>query len=126
MSIQEGKHLSFPFGVGKDGRTLNIGSSEEHLRDEMMQLVLTNPGERLNLPEFGGGVRMLVFEGADKTTESMTRARITQAINRWLGHRATLEDLQTTVENGKIEILIKYRLAGTENTRVMIFQRENK
>jgi phage baseplate assembly protein W len=125
MSIQEGKHLSFPFGVGKDGRTLTVDSSEEHLRDEMMQLVLTNPGERLDLPEFGGGVRMLVFEGADKTVESMTKARLTQAINRWLGHRAALENLDVVVENSRVEVSIKYRLSGKENSRVLVFQREN-
>jgi phage baseplate assembly protein W len=111
--------------VGKDGRTLTVDSSEEHLRDEMMQLVLTNPGERLDLPEFGGGVRMLVFEGADKTVESMTKARLTQAINRWLGHRAALENLNVVVENSRVEVSIKYRLSGKENSRVLVFQREN-
>jgi phage baseplate assembly protein W len=126
MNIQEGKHLRFPFGLGNDGRALTIDSIEEHLRDEIMQLILTNPGERLNLPEFGGGLRMLVFEGVDKTTEAMLNARLTQTINRWLGHRVVLEDLQVTIENSKIEVLIKYRLAGTENSRVLLFQRENK
>ena len=118
-----GRHLSFPFRIGKDGRTAQVANVEEHVRDELIQLLLTNPGERLFVPEFGGGVRRMVFEGTYETTAAMTKATITQAISRWLGHRVTLQDLQVTVENEKIEVEIKYRSAGTEDTRMMRFQR---
>ena len=58
------------------------------MRDELIQLLLTNPGERPFLPEFGGGVRRLVFEAPATTTAAMTKAMISQALSRWLGHRA--------------------------------------
>jgi phage baseplate assembly protein W len=124
MSKEYGNHLSFPFRIGRDGRTEQVSNLEAHVRDELIQLILTNPGERLFLPEFGGGIRRLVFESAGETTAAMTKAALTQAMSRWLGHRITLEDLQVTVENEKIEIEIKYRFAGTEDTRVMRFQRK--
>ncbi len=123
MAEEYGRHLVFPFRIGNDGRTAQISSPEEHIRDELIQLILTNPGERLFLPEFGGGVRRLVFESADPTTEGMTKATLTQAISRWLGHRITLEDLIVNVENETIAVELKYRIAGTEDTRVMRFQR---
>ena len=123
MTPENGRHLSFPFRVGSDGRTAEVSTLEEHVRDELVQLLLTNPGERLFLPEFGGGVRRLVFENADETTGAMTKALITQAVSRWLGHRITLENLVVTVENEKIEVDLKYRIAGTEDTRVIRFQR---
>ncbi len=124
MNQEYGKHLSFPFRVGSDGRTTPVSSLEEHVRDELIQLILTNPGERLFLPEFGGGARRMVFEGLYDTTAAMTKATLTQSISRWLGHRLTLEDLQVTVENETIEVEIKYRIAGTEDTRIMRFQRK--
>ena len=124
MTPENGRHLSFPFRIGKDGRTVQVSSLEEHVRDELMQLILTNLGERAFLPEFGGGVRRLVFEKADETTAWMTKATLTQAISRWLGHRITLEDLKVTVENEKVEVEIKYRIAGTEDSRVMRFERK--
>jgi phage baseplate assembly protein W len=123
MTPVNGKHLSFPFRVDTNGRTAQVSTLEEHVRDELMQLLLTNPGERLFLPELGGGVRRLVFEGTYETTGAMTKAVITQAISRWLGHRVTLEDLIVTVENEKIEVDLKYRIAGTEDSRVLRFQR---
>ena len=124
MSQDYGHHLSFPFCIGNDGRTAQVSTLADHVREELIQLLLTNPGERLFLPGFGGGVRRLVFEGADAATAGMTRATLTQAISRWLGHRVTLQDLQVTVENETIEVEIKYRIAGTEDTRIMRFQRK--
>ena len=118
-----GKHLAFPFRIGSDGRTEQVSTIEDHVRDELIQLILTNLGERLFLPEFGGGVRRLVFKGINDETASMTKAMLTQAITRWLGHRITLEDLQVYAENETIEVEIKYRIAGTEDTRAMRFQR---
>lgn len=123
MTEEYGRHLSFPFRIGGDGRTAQVSSLEDHVREELMQLLLTNPGERLFLPEFGGGVRRLVFESADEATAGITKASLTQAISRWLGHRIELEDLAVSVEHETIEVEIKYRIAGTEDTRVMRFQR---
>jgi hypothetical protein len=126
MTEEYGNHLSFPFRIGNDGRAARVTTLSDHVREELIQLLLTNPGERLFLPEFGGGVRRLVFEGTDAATAGLTKAVLTQAISRWLGHRITLEDLQVSVENEKIEVEIKYRLAGMpeEDTRIMRFQRK--
>jgi phage baseplate assembly protein W len=123
MIPSSGKHLSFPFRIGSDGRTAQIASQEEHVRDELIQLILTNLGERAFLPEFGGGVRRLVFESAGETTQAMTKALLTNALSRWLGHRLTLENLAVEVENETIHVEIQYRLAGSEDSRVMRFQR---
>ena len=123
MTPENGRHLSFPFRLGNDGRTAQVSSLEEHVRDELKQLILTNFGERIFLPEFGGGVRRLVFENIDETTAGLTKAMLTQAISRWLGHRITLEDLTVIVENEKIEVEIKYRIAGADDSRIMKFQR---
>jgi phage baseplate assembly protein W len=126
MTVGYGRHLSFPFRVGPDGRTAQVASLDEHIRDELIQLLLTNPGERAFLPEFGGGLRRLVFEPADEASRGMTKAAVTQAISNWLGHRITLEDLVVEIENATIEVEIKYRVAGTEDSRVMRFQRSGE
>jgi len=123
MKYENGRHLSFPFRIGGDGRTAQVASLENHVREELMQVLLTNLGERAFLPEFGGGVRRLVFENIDQASGGMTKAMLTQAITRWLGQRVTLEDLSVTVDNETLQVDIKYRIAGTEDTRVMRFQR---
>jgi phage baseplate assembly protein W len=124
MRPENGRHLSFPFRVGTDGRAAQISTLEEHVRDELIQLLLTNPAERLFLPTFGGGVRRLVFESADDATAGLAKAVITQSVSRFLGHRVTLEELTVEAENSTITIDLKYRIAGTEDTRVLRFQRK--
>lgn len=124
MKLTTNKHLSFPFRIGNDGRAVQVSSLEEHVQDELIQLILTNLGERAFLPEFGGGVRRLVFENASENTGVMAKAMLTQAISRWLGSRIALENLTVNIENEKIEVELKYRIAGTEDTRIMRFQRD--
>src|ERR1041385_3989059 len=118
MKPNNGSHLSYPFRIGNDGRAAQVTTLEEHVRDELIQLILTNPGERLFLPEFGGGVRRLVFENIDDTTGSMVKAMLTRAISRWLPNRVTLEELTVDVDNETISVDIKYRIAGPEKRRV--------
>jgi phage baseplate assembly protein W len=124
MRAPNGKHLSFPFRIGKDGRTAEVTTLEEHVRDELIQLLLTNLGERPFLAEFGGGLRRLVFEPADETSAAVTKAMVTQAVSNWLGHRITLELLDVQVENETIQVDLKYRIAGTEDSRILRFQRK--
>lgn len=119
----QGRHLAFPFRIGQDGRTATHASVADHVRDEVIQLLLTNPGERPFIPPFGGGVRRLIFEPASDVLRGMTKARITQSLTTWLGHRLTLEHLEVTFIDSTIEVEIKYRPAGQADSRVLKFQR---
>lgn len=121
-----GRHLSFPFRIGTDGRTATPASAAEHVRDEIMQLLLTDPGERLFLPPFGGGVRRLVFEPASDALQGVTKARITQALTRWLDHRLTVEGLEVAFLGEVVDITVRYRPAGSADSRVIRFQRQGK
>lgn len=123
MALSNGRHLAFPFRIGADGRTAAPASDADHVRDEVLQLLLTAPGERPFVPEFGGGVRKLVFEPASDVLRGIVKARITQALSRWLGQRLTLEMLEVTFSGERIEIDIKYRPVGSEDSRVLRFQR---
>lgn len=124
MSPPDGRHLSFPFRVAADGRTATVRSLEDHVRDEVLQLILTNPGERLFVPEFGGGVRRLVFEGGGETTEAMAKSMISQAIGRWLDKRVTLENLTVVSRDATLVVDLVYRIAGSDDKRRLRFERK--
>ncbi|HMO47501.1 MAG TPA: GPW/gp25 family protein [Rubrivivax sp.] len=123
--LTNGRHLAFPFRIGSDGRSAAPLSDAEHVRDELLQLLLTSPGERLFLPEFGGGVRKLVFEPASDVLRGVVKARITNALSRWLGHRLTVELIDVTLDESiaMLEVTVKYRPAGSADSRVLKFQR---
>ena len=124
MTRRYGRHLSFPFRVGADGRTAQVTREEDHVRDELIQLLFTTPGERPFVVDFGGGVRRLVFEPADPSAQGLVKATITQAVRNWLGHRVELDALEVTIADSTITVDVAYRLTGTEETRVLRFQRQ--
>jgi hypothetical protein len=126
MTPPDGRHLSFPFRIAQDGRTAQVATWEEHVRDELMQLILTNLGERAFLPELGGGVRRLVFENAGETTAAMTKAMLSQALSKWLGQRLTVENLDVAAQNETITVDLQYRIAGTEEQRQIRFERQER
>lgn len=123
MTPDKGRHLAFPFHVGENGSTAQTSTLEEHVPQELIQLILTNLGERVFLPEFGGGVRRLIFENVDEPTAGLTKTILTQAISRWLGDRINLENLSVRTEDGTLEVDLSYRILGTEETRIMRFQK---
>jgi len=128
MALSNGRHLAFPFRVGSDGRTAAPASDDLHVRDELLQLLLTSPAERLFLPDFGGGVRKLVFEPASETLRGVVKARITNGLSRWLGHRLTVELIDVVWDDAAatLEVTVKYRPAGSPDTRVVKFQRSSQ
>ncbi|HEY1219116.1 MAG: GPW/gp25 family protein [Bryobacteraceae bacterium] len=118
-----GRHLSFPFRVAADGRAASADTLARQVLEELVQLILTNQGERLFLPDFGAGARRLLFEGINDTTATMSRTMITQAVQQWLPSRVTLNQLTVTVNDTTIEIDLVYQVAGTDQIRQAIFQR---
>jgi uncharacterized protein len=127
MALSAGHHLAFPFRIGGDGRTAAPANDAGHVRDEVLQLLLTSPAERLFQPEIGGGVRKLVFEPASETLSAVVKARITNGLTRWLGHRLTVEQIEVTWNSAAaaLEVSVSYRVAGSPDTRVLRFQRSS-
>jgi phage baseplate assembly protein W len=123
MPAPDGPHLAFPFRIGPDGRAARVTSLDEHVRDEIVQLVLTAPGERAFLPDFGGGARRLVFEGADETSAAMAKSMLSSSLSRYLGHRVTVEQLSVEAREATLAIDLQYRLAGSETSRRLRFVR---
>ena len=55
----------------------------EAVKADLMQLLLTNPGERVMLPEFGTPLRPLLFEQSNPLFAQRVRNAIISAINLW-------------------------------------------
>jgi phage baseplate assembly protein W len=123
--MSAGRHLAFPFGIGKDGRTSTADTLDAQVLQELEQLVLTNPGERLFLPVFGGGVTRLLFESTDENTVSIAKATLAQAIQTWLGGRVNLQNVEVSSSGSAISILITYQVAGAASTVQAVFQRSS-
>ena len=117
-----GRHLAFPFHIGADGRTASPLDVDVHVRGEIIQLLLTNPGERPLLPSFGGGVRRLVFEGNSDFTAGLAKATISQALSYWLQERIELLALDVSAEEATLSVDLTYRVIATGTQKRVQFQ----
>lgn len=118
-----GRHLAFPFRIGADGRTATPASVEEHVKGEIIQLLLTAPGERPFLPGFGGGLRRLVFEGNDDVSAGLSKALVTQALSNWLGTRVQVVSLEVDASESTLSVDLRYRVMQTNEEKQLRFER---
>lgn len=104
--------LHFPLMLDGRGRTAEA-SHDDHLRQLIEQVLFTAPGERVFRPEFGAGVRNLVFEPGTQALEELTRRRLLASLAEALRGEVDPKSLQVEVEveAEKLHILISYRLA---------------
>lgn len=67
----------------------------DQIKADLLQLLLTNPGERVMLPSFGTPLRNLIFEPNDVNLEIRARDVITQSILNW-EPRIVISDIEIT------------------------------
>ena len=83
------RDYAFPFRI--DSASLQGAQSayEAHVNQMVRELLLTAPGERVCLPEFGCGLRQLLFAPLSSAVAATTKLLVQDAINRWLDrHRS--------------------------------------
>lgn len=117
-----GRHMRFPFHIGEDGRPDTPADLPDHVRSEVIQLLLTNPGERLFQPSFGAGLKRLVFEANDDVTAGLARARITKALSFWLGERLEVRQLETSADETTLSVDLVYQIQGGTEPRRLRFE----
>lgn len=118
-----GRHLAFPFSIGPDGRTATPASIDEHVKGEIIQLLLTAPGERAFLPNFGGGLRRLVFERNDDVSAGLSKALVSQALSTWLATRVQVSSLDVDATESTLTVDLRYRVLATNEEKQLRFER---
>lgn len=106
--------LAFPVQLSGTGQLLT-DDTDAHLRDLVLQVLLTEPGERLNQPEFGCGVGRLVFAGDSDVLRATTQFLVQQNLTRWLGDRLTVDsvEVETLPDEGRLDITVIYLAKAT-------------
>lgn len=78
--------FAFPFRIdGASRQAAEAPSYEAHVVQMIRQVLFTAPGERVNLPEFGCGLRRLLFAPNAEPLAARTKLMVFQALTRWLG-----------------------------------------
>ena len=68
-----GRGLAFPAGASNAAGAIALAEYEEDMRQAIRIILDTEPGERVMRPDFGAGLRALVFEPINTHTLALAR-----------------------------------------------------
>lgn len=110
-----GKGMGFPPRVDRGGRIV-WSEGEDNIRESMRVILMTEPGERLRLPQFGAGLGRFLFEPNIVATHTLIKERINDALKRW-EPRIRAEDVVVSADRVDPQAaiaVITFRLVATQ------------
>ena len=99
---------------------------EDVVKQNLKNLILTNPGERIMLPEYGAGVRRLLFEPLSGETLEKVSDAINSSVNAFMSfveiEKISLltQDQDDTLSPNSLRIIIEYNLGDIDDTDTLI------
>lgn len=101
------KHLDHPFSFDGRGRTAQTDRAD-YLRDLIELVLLTTAGERVMRPDFGSGVRQLVFGAASPEVAATTQFLVQGALQQWLSDLIVVEAVNVEARDSALLIEVQY------------------
>lgn len=97
--------FAYPFRVDSTSQQTAQATYSDHVEQMVRQLLLTSPGERVDLPQFGCGLQALVFAPMSDALAATVQLRVLQAVNQWLAGIVTAAQVAvvTSDENGALQ-----------------------
>ena len=128
MSKMEGISVALPLEYDSTDGPYRLNKTlGETVRQNLKNLLLTSPGERVMIPEFGAGLRTVLFEPMLATTFSEARERVYRQVNRFMPF-IVLESVSflTNEEDSalglnQVVIRVEYNLGSLNETDTLEF-----
>jgi phage baseplate assembly protein W len=110
---------AFPFRIDPVSGQAAQAPYAAHVNQMIRQILLTTPGERVDLPQFGCGIRQLLFAPNSTALQSTTELLIRQSLTEWLGDQIQVQSVDVTPGTGgdfsQIIVQIGYLLIETQS-----------
>lgn len=120
-----GTGWSFPprFNKGTNGVTVAMVSYEEDIGESLHILLGTSPGERVMYPEYGCGLKKMVFEKIDQSTITALKDTITRAV-LFFEPRIDLEGIDidsSQLFDGYLLLTLNYTIRETNSRSNIVY-----
>ena len=117
---------AFPFRIDTASQQTAQSGYAAHVDQMIRQLLLTDPGERVDLPQFGCGLRSLVFAPISDALAATVKLRVIQGLTQWLAGIVNVVDVTAgaapddpTVAPGTLQVTVTYTLVETQTNRAV-------
>ena len=112
--------IKFPINVDSGfGRIAQESQYGKHVDQLVRQVLLTAPGERINRPDFGCGVRRMLFSPNSEAAASLMQVTVMQALEKWLGDIIVADEIQAEARGETLDIKVSYFIRSTGEKRYL-------
>jgi phage baseplate assembly protein W len=119
--------FAFPFRIDPSSGQAAQSPYVTHVDEMIRQILLTAPGERADLPEFGCGLRQLLFAPNSDALQATTQLVIQRSLAQWLSGQINVQGVTVSPGPGgdysQIDVLVEYVLLETQSlaqTRLLV------
>jgi phage baseplate assembly protein W len=113
-------NIDYPFHFDGRGRTAST-TDDDHIRDMIEQFLFTNPGERVNRPDFGAGILRLIFAPNSPELAAALQATIRAGLQRWLSDLIEVRKLEVTSEDATLRVEVIYVVLSSQELQTAQF-----
>lgn len=112
--------IFYPFSIDRGTGSLKEEQDyAKHVEQMMKQVLFTNPGERINRPDFGCGIRRMVFAPNSDVTANLLNVQVLQALERWLGDVISVDEVKIKAIDERLEVNIIYVIKARQERRYL-------
>tara|TARA_Y100000592_G_C5469251_1_gene318448 strand:- start:2048 stop:2449 length:402 start_codon:yes stop_codon:yes gene_type:complete len=123
MKSVQGISVSLPLVYGtQDGPYILNKEIGQVVKQNFKNLLLTNPGERVMIPQFGVGLHGMLFEPLNSVTFDLINSRIHEQVKKYMSF-LNLESVEyATSENNddiplnQVNVIIRYNLGDISSS----------
>ncbi|HZM49629.1 MAG TPA: GPW/gp25 family protein [Vicinamibacteria bacterium] len=110
--------FAYPFRISGTSGQAAQSAYPDHVDQMIRQVLLTDPGERVCMPEFGCGLRRLIFAPHSDALQATTNLLVLQSLQRWLSLHIEVKKVTVSKPDefpeGQFVVLIEYVLRETQ------------
>ena len=114
------RYLDHPFHIDGRGRSA-LTDEDSHIRDLIYQVLFTDPGERVNRPDFGCGLKQMVFMPNSDALAAATQVLVQGALQRWLERVIKVERVAVEAQDERLMVTVVYYKLSDGERRHDIF-----
>jgi phage baseplate assembly protein W len=103
-----GKSIRTPFSLS-GGRVVTTDDSQTQTKQKIVDVVVTNRYERPVLPEYGGNLTSLIFEGVDELVELDFKTDVADEIVRRVTGASLIDIVSKQLDDSTVELTVYYR-----------------
>jgi phage baseplate assembly protein W len=115
--------VGWSFPLRFEGGKIAVAAHEEDVRQAILIILGTSPGERVMRPDFGAGLDRFVFEPISPTTLTRVEASVRDALIVW-EPRIDVEDVRVTPQGQPTSILsieLSYLVRATNTRQNLVY-----